>query len=528
MPRKKRKVSSAKTKASSSSSSSSLSSLSGERSKAPSRLGTLMVLGLSQLVRIDDSTPAHDITLLAGDGAAVPGAAVEVEATVEGGGARLVLRQVKQVVDKEACITAAEKARREHRRHEIERREQDIATLKSESEQLSIKAGEDPDDKEATRAVLDNIYLQGMHRKKIRELKAPGELAVSYTRRTLREEVVLQDGVVTRVPGLEQWAVWSTREEEAEAKVGEEVEDLEVVVPFRLEEPGALLAIGGEDEEHNILGGMCRLDCADRTWSASPHAGRALTSLGAAAVGSTVYVVGGIVDEEGTVARVEALDVGTGEWTVKQPMGQARIGHGVAAIEGLVYAVGGYGDEGTLSSAEVYDPQLDQWTNLPPMSTERAGVAVCALNGLLYACGGEDAADTELSSVEVFNPALAAWSAVAPMPAARYSACAAALGGRVYVCGGYPFTEMMVSYDPAADVWREEPSMHYMRYDHAVASVDGLLYVSGGYGKLAGSDDYSAALSSAEVFDPATGVWTLLPAMPEARRRHALVHAEKA
>ena len=70
--------------------------------------------------------------------------------------------------------------------------------------------------------------------------------------------------------------------------------------------------------------------------------------------------------------------------------------------------------------------------------------------------------------------------------------------------------------------------MHYMRYSHAVASVDGLLYVSGGYGKLAVSDDNCAALSSAEVFDPATGVWTLLPAMPESRRWHALVHAGKA
>ena len=194
----------------------------------------------------------------------------------------------------------------------------------------------------------------------------------------------------------------------------------------------------------------------------------------------------------------------------------------------LVYAVGGEGDDGVLSTAEVYDPQLDQWTNLPPMSTERAGVAVCALNGLLYACGGEDASYTDLSSVEVFNPALAAWSAVAPMPAARRSACAAALGGRVYVCGGYPFTEMMVSYDPAADVWREEPSMHYARTAHAVASVDGLLYVSGGFGNLVGSDASFATLSSAEVFDPATGVWTLLPAMPEFRRGHALVHAEKA
>ena len=181
-----------------------------------------------------------------------------------------------------------------------------------------------------------------------------------------------------------------------------------------------------------------------------------------------------------------------------------------------------------MSSAEVYDPQLDQWTNLPPMSTARDEVAVCALNGLLYACGGYDASYFRLSSVEVFNPALAAWSAVAPMPAARRSACAAALGGRVYVCGGYPFTEMMVSYDPAADVWREEPSMHYARNDHDVASVDGLLYVSGGEGKLAGSNDDWAALSSAEVFDPATGVWTLLPAMPKARSRHALVHAEKA
>ena len=85
----------------------------------------------------------------------------------------------------------------------------------------------------------------------------------------------------------------------------------------------------------------------------------------------------------------------------------------------------------------------------------------------------------------------------------------------------------MVSYDPAADVWQEEPSMHYMRSVHAMAIVDGLLYVSGGHGKLAGSDDDLHHLSSAEVFDPATGVWTLLPAMPKARRGHALVHAVK-
>lgn len=324
-------------------------------------------------------------------------------------------------------------------------------------------------------------------------------------------------------------------------KVGEEAEEREVVVPFRLEPPGALLAIGGFDDENLTI--MARLDCADRAWSVSPIAGRALYGLGAAVVGSNVYVTGGNDRMDETIATVEALDVVNGKWTVKQSMGQPRSRHGVAVIGALVYTVGGRDASGKfLSSAEVYDPQLNQWTNLPPMSTARSGAAVCALGGRVYACGGYNGPGGDgyngpgggggQSTVEVYDPAQAAWSPCAPMPLALWGTSAAAIGGRVYVCGGYPSLETVISYSPAADEWRQEPSMHYARYDHAMASVANLIYVSGGFGHLATSSFtqsafYAKRLASTEVFDPATGAWTLLPAMPEAYRGHALVHTER-
>ena len=42
----------------------------------------------------------------------------------------------------------------------------------------------------------------------------------------------------------------------------------------------------------------------------------------------------------------------------------------------------------------------------------------------------------------------------------------------------------------------------------AVAVIDGRIYVAGGYSRIAG---IGVRTASAEMFDPATGAWTLLP-----------------
>ena len=57
--------------------------------------------------------------------------------------------------------------------------------------------------------------------------------------------IVVADGSIAHVEGFAQPVMWSTRGvEEAEEKVGEEVQEEETVAAFRFEEAGAVLAIG--------------------------------------------------------------------------------------------------------------------------------------------------------------------------------------------------------------------------------------------------------------------------------------------
>ena len=87
--------------------------------------------------------------------------------------------------------------------------------------------------------------------------------------------------------------------------------------------------------------------------------------------------------------------------------------------------------------------------------------------------------------------------------------------GKVLVAGGYNGTYLSSAelYDPATGMWTTTGSMPTARrYHSATLMPNGKVVVVGGYN--------GSYLSSAELYDPATGTWTTAGSMPTARGYH--------
>jgi Kelch motif len=204
----------------------------------------------------------------------------------------------------------------------------------------------------------------------------------------------------------------------------------------------------------------------------------------------------------------------SGTWTVTGSMNAASdLNTATVLPDGEVLVIG----DGT-TSAELYNPATGTWALTGSMNTARFEQTATLLpdGNVLVAGGGQTAA----GSAELYNPATGKWTLTGNLHANRLGATATLLGnGEVLVAGGdaggstYMALSSAELYNPATGTWALTGSMSTAREEQAATLLaNGEVLAAGGLGAGA------TPVSSAELYNPATGKWARTGAMSAARQ----------
>ena len=260
-------------------------------------------------------------------------------------------------------------------------------------------------------------------------------------------------------------------------------------------------------------------------------------------LGGVVLVVGAIIaislssgggGGSGTTAPTAAP---LGAWAAQPGLSSIRGTTAVVELpNGQVLAAGGGVGNIPVATSELYTPATRSWQPSGSMIQARRGANAVVLNNGKVLVSGGIAGGTLLSSAELYNPATGTWSATGSMSVPRLDPTMTLLpSGEVLVAGGTSSggqqgfgggqeispTASAEVYNPATGMWTPTQSMTQARFEAtAVALTDGRVLIVGGLGGAPVTTstglEYNP-LTSAEIFDPAVGAFTGAGNMSQAR-----------